>query len=204
VGAVVSTAPWLGPVSAQVVAVVIRACEIVASGDRAGGIQFLADSRVDPLRLRAAAIRVLGVLFLGEGMAERFDRLRAELLRVAEETGAPSGEIELALAVASAAQFWASGDMAALNAVIEDSRFTVCDQASVAVQLVGQLLEDAPEQFAELRRRFGIEGTRPPCSSRSARGVSLTIGWRSLRLCSLQRHVYRVPRVLPRGPIPRR
>jgi hypothetical protein len=152
------SAAWLGPVSARVVAVVIRACEIVASGDRAGGIQFLADSGVDPLRLRAAAIRALGALFLGEEMAAKFDRLRAELLRVAEETGAPSGEVELGLAVASAAQFWASGDMDALQTVIESG--TACDQCSVAVQIIGQLLDDeddGPQMFAELKRRFGIE-----------------------------------------------
>ncbi|MGV0720562.1 hypothetical protein ABQF17_17935 [Mycolicibacterium elephantis] len=153
------TALWFGPLPVEAITTVIRAAEVVANGDQVGGICVLADSGVDPQWLCVAAIRCLGTLFAGEGMSSKFDRLRAELLRVADATNAPTAEVDLVLEIAAAAQFWACGDVVALRAVADESPFSMCDQASVAVQLVGQLLDDeiGPETFDKLKHRFGIE-----------------------------------------------
>lgn len=150
---------WYGPLPIEAISTVILAAEVIANGDPAGGIRALEDSGVNPRHLHVAAIRCLGTLFLGEGMGAKFDRLRSELLRVAEATDAPTGEIDLMLEVAAAAQFWARGEVSLLRAIIEESTFTACDQCSVAVQLVGQLLDDemGPETFSRLKHRFGLE-----------------------------------------------
>lgn len=129
------TTAWCGAVPRAAIALVLRAADLAPGEPRT----FLESSQFDPRWLSVVAVRLLGQFL---GARDRFDQLRAELLRLGVETGAPDAQVSACLEVASAAQAAAESDIERLAALCEGSACQPLDWAVMAAQLIGQLTDE--------------------------------------------------------------
>lgn len=135
--------------------VVISAAELVARNDRQGELTLLTTSGVRAEGLRAAALEVFAEFL-------PLEELRADVLRVAQQSGAGNRQATLNMEVLGLLHATARGDDESASALVDGSEFAALDHLHAIVTLAGQAVaswvgpDGVAGVFSALRRDHGV------------------------------------------------